>query len=92
MPAPDFGSFTTDEKTTLLTAAKAELLRRTGLGAIQTGASTGQSFGMTKIPYSELTALIDSLSIELGYPQPVIQASPNFAGRAGYPYPCYPAN
>lgn len=87
MAAPDFGSFSTAEKQALLTAAKAELLRRTGIGSVQTGSSTGQSFGMQKVPHSELVAMIDALTVELGYPQPIVQASPNFAGRAGYAWP-----
>lgn len=90
MAAPDFGSFSTAEKQALLTAAKAELLRRAGIGSVQTGASTGESYSMTKTPYNDLVALIDALTVELGYPQPVVQASPNFSGVSrewGYGYP-----
>lgn len=77
----DFGSFTTAEKTALLNAAKAELLRRVGIGSVQTGASTGQSFSMTKIPQKELEALIDGLTSELGYPEPNVVVAPNFSNH-----------
>jgi hypothetical protein len=79
--ALDLGSFTFAEKTSLLAAAKAELLRRAGVGAVQTGASTGQSFSMTKYTEDGLIALINSLTVDLGFEQPIIQAKPNFAAR-----------
>jgi len=63
----DFSSFTTSERTDLLTAAKAELLRRAGVGSVQTGTSVGQSFGMMKMSDEALTSLINSLSSSLGY-------------------------
>lgn len=85
--ALDLGAFTTQEKQDLLAAAKAELLRRAGVGAVQTGASTGQSFSMTKYTEDGLISLINALTVDLGYVQPVIQASPNFAGSAGL-YSC----
>lgn len=84
---PDFGSRTTAQKQAMLDAAWVEYNRRMGIGSVQTGASTGQSFGMTKIPWDALVATIDSLSQELGYAQPVIQAQPNFAGRSGHACP-----
>jgi hypothetical protein len=83
MAAPDFGSFSAAEKTDLLTAAKAELLRRNGIGSVQTGASTGESWTMDKVPYTELVAMIDALTLELGYAQPNVRVTPNFAGRSG---------
>lgn len=83
MAAPDFGSFTVAEKTELLSSAKAELLRRSGIGSVQTGASTGESWTMDKVPYPELVAMIDALTVELGFAQPNVRVTPNFAGRAG---------
>lgn len=82
----DFGAFSSAEKTALLTAAKAELLRRVGVGAVQTGASNGQSFGMTKYTEDGLTRLINALTLELGYEQPIVQVAPNFSGR-NYAWP-----
>lgn len=87
MSAPDFGSFSLAEKQALLAAAKSELLRRLGLGSVQTGAQTGASFSMTKVTTSDLNAIISALTIDLGYPQPVVQTAPNFAGQAGFSWP-----
>jgi hypothetical protein len=81
----DFGSFSTAEKTALLAAAKAEVLRRAGLGAIQTGAGNSQSYGMQKMTEDGLIRMINSLTTELGFEQPVIQVRPNFAGTAFTP-------
>lgn len=83
MPAAlDVGSFTTAEKNALLAAAKAELLRRAGLGSVQTGASTGQSASMTKMTEDGLVRLINSLTADLGFEQPTTQVAPNFSGRS----------
>lgn len=81
MAALDFGSFTTAEKTALLTAAKAEILRRAGGGSVQTGAENGSSFGMTKYTEAGLISLVNALTVELGYEQPIVQIAPNFSGR-----------
>lgn len=81
MPALDFGSFSTAEKTALLTAAKLEVLRRASGGAVQTGAENGSSFSMTKMTEAALFTLVNSLTLELGYQQPIVTAVPNFSGR-----------
>lgn len=62
----DFAGFNTKEKTDLLAAAKAELLRRAGIGSVETGSATGQSFGMQKMSEGGLINLINSLSASLG--------------------------
>lgn len=68
MPASiDFSSFTAIERSDLLKAAKAELLRRAGIGSVETGSATGQSFGMRKMSDDALTALINSLTKAAGY-------------------------
>jgi hypothetical protein len=68
MPAIiDFSSFTTTERTDLLKAAKAELLRRAGVGSVQAGSGVGQSFQMMKMSDEALTGLINSLSPGLGF-------------------------
>lgn len=85
MPAVlDFGSFTQSEKTTLLAAAKAEMLRRAGLGSVNNGSSAAQNFGMMKMSEDGLITMINALSIELGYPQPETRVQPNFSGRPFY--------
>lgn len=84
----DFGGFSTAEKTALFTAAKAELLRRAGVGSVQSGASSSQNFTMAKMSMDELTILINALSVDLGYPEPENRVVPNFSnayGRFGYP-------
>lgn len=78
----DFSSFTTAEKTALLAAAKAEILRRAGVGSVASGSSTGQQFAMQKMSEDGLTRMINALTVELGYEQPVIQVAPNFSGCA----------
>lgn len=79
----DFGAFSTAEKQALLAAAKAELLRRVGVGAVQTGSSAAQSFGMMKMTEDGLARLINALTVDLGYEQPVVQVRPNFSGSCG---------
>lgn len=78
----DFSGFSTAEKQALFAAAKAEMLRRAGVGAVQTGSSSAQSFGMQKMTEDGLIRLINALTVELGFEQPVIQVAPNFAGTA----------
>jgi hypothetical protein len=80
----DLGGFSAADKQTLFTAAKAELLRRASGGAVQTGASSGQSFSMTKMTEEGLIRLINSLTQELGYQQPEVRVRPVFSrGGAG---------
>ncbi len=81
-PALDFGAFTNVEKIALLAAAKAEILNRTGVGSVQTGSSTAQSFSMAKYSEDGLIRLINALTVELGYPQPETRVAPNFSGCA----------
>lgn len=80
--AIDFSSFSTAEKTALLTAAKAELLRRAGVGSVASGSATGQQYSMSKMTEDGLIRMINALTVELGYEQPVIQVAPNFSGCA----------
>jgi hypothetical protein len=83
MPAIiDFSSFTTAEKTDLLTAAKSELLRRAGIGSVQSGSGVGQSFQMMKMSDEALAGLLNSLSNSLGYtPGGGGRVRPNFSCR-----------
>lgn len=82
----DFGGFSAAEKTALFTAAKAELLRRAGVGSVQSGASSAQNFTMAKMTMDELTRLINALSAELGYPEAENRVLANFAGPSGAGY------
>jgi hypothetical protein len=86
----DFGSFTQAEKTALLAAAKAEVLRRASGGAISSGSSANQNFTMQKMSDDALFNLINSLSLDLGYAQPENRVMPNFAysPSGGFNYGC----
>lgn len=83
MSVLDFGSFSTAEKTALLTAAKAEVLRRAGGGAVQSGSSASQNFTMMKMSDDALFTMINALSQDLGYSQPENRVMPNFAFSPG---------
>ena len=83
-PTLDFGSFTAAEKTALLTAAKAEILKRI-TGRVTNGSSQAQQFGMTQMTTGDLTILVNALTVELGYSQPETRVAPNFSGVGG-PY------
>lgn len=79
----DFGSFSTAEKSALLTAAKAELLRRAGLGAVSSGSSSNQNFAMAKMSMDELTRMLNALQLDLGYSEAENRVMPNFAYSPG---------
>lgn len=90
MPATalDWGAFTQAEKVATLNAAKAEVLTRM-TGRVQNGSSAAQSFGMSMMSFDQLTALVNGLTVELGYPQPETRVAPNFSGVAGWGFgPC----
>ena len=80
-PALDFGAFSVSEKQAMLTAAKAEVLKRM-TGRVQTGAGASQSFGMNMMTYENLVFLVNALGAELGVPQPETRVQPNFSGLA----------
>lgn len=83
--ALDFGSYSTAEMQALLTACKAEQLRRLGIGAVVSGGGTGQSFTMMKMSEDGLIRMINGLTAALGYEEPIVQVRPNFAGTAFTP-------
>jgi hypothetical protein len=74
---PDFTYFSVEEKQALLSAIKAEMLRRAGLGSISSGASQGQSTTMTKLSEESLAAWANALSAELNG-EPITQVRPIF--------------
>ena len=87
MATPNLASYTTEEKTALLTAVKKEILRRAGGGSVSSGASSGQTFTVMKMSEEGLNSLLEELTIELGYDSGVTQVRPNFSGvRACWPY------
>ncbi len=79
----DFGAFSPAEKLALLTAAKAEVLRRAGGGAVQSGSSSSQNFTMMKMSDDALFTMINALSADLGYAQAENRVMPNFAYSPG---------
>lgn len=79
---PSFIGWTPAELADLFTALKAESMRRAGVGAVQTGSSSAQSFTAMKLSNDDLKNWMDAVAAVLGYEQPVIQVRPNFAGTA----------
>ena len=75
----DFGAFSTAEKQALLAAAKAELLRRAGVGSVQNGSSSAQSFAMAKYSEDGLIKLINGLTQDLNFQQPEVRVRPIFS-------------
>ena len=65
IPTLDFGAFSNAELQALLTAAKAEYLRRI-TGRVQTGSSAAQSYGLTIMSVDDLIKLINGLTDQLG--------------------------
>lgn len=78
----DFSAFSTTERADLLIAAKAELLRRAGIGSVQNGTGAGQSFGMMKMSDDALARLINSLTAATGTAQSFeTRVRPDFSCR-----------
>jgi len=73
----NLSAFSVNELNTLLTAAKAEILTRL-TGRVQTGSSTGQSFGMNLYSTDELNRLVNSLTAALGLDTQETRVRPNF--------------
>lgn len=82
--ALDFGSFTVPEKQELLTALKAEILRRI-TGRVQSGSSAGQNFAMTQMSVAEINSLINGLTEDLGLIAVETRARPDWS-RSGHGY------
>ncbi len=64
------------------------MLRRAGVGSVQSGASSNQNFTMAKMSMDELTRLINALSADLGYEEAENRVVANFSSsysRFGYP-------
>ncbi len=69
-------------------ALLAETLRRAGIGAVETGGSSSQTFGMKKLSDDALLGTLNAFGQALGVaPQPIVQVAPNFAGTNwNWPY------
>jgi len=88
---PNLSAFSQTELQNLLTAAKAELLVRI-TGRVQTGASTGQSFGMNQYSGDQLNKLINALTDALGLDAQETRVRPCFSrqGVGSEAAPSYP--
>ena len=92
VPILNLSAFSSSELSALLTAAKAEVLTRL-TGRVQTGASTGQSFGMNMKTDAQLTQLINALTDALGLDAQETRVRPCFSKQGvgsdvapSYPY------
>lgn len=74
----NLSAFSQSELSTLLTAAKAEVLVRI-TGRIETGGSANQNYGMRLKTDDELNRLINALTSALGLDTEMIFVRPNFS-------------
>lgn len=77
IPVLDFGSFNVVEKQSLLTAAKAEYVKRL-TGRVSQGSSAAQSYGLTLMEVGDLIRLINGLTADLGLQNVETRVHPNF--------------
>ena len=84
-PVLDFGAFSTAEKQTLLTTAKAEYLKRLSQGRVTQGSSAAQSYGLDVMQIGDLIRLINGLTADLGLNTVETRVAPNF-NRTGLTY------
>lgn len=73
----DLGAFTLAEKQSLLVSAKAEIIARFA-GRVSSGNEGGSSYSVTMFSNSELTALVNALTDELGYSSVETRVRPTF--------------
>lgn len=78
----NLSAFSAGELNTLLVAAKAEILTRL-TGRVQTGSSTGQSFGMNLYTTDELNRLVNGLTSALGLDAQETRVAMNFSNPTG---------
>lgn len=83
-PTLDFGAYSDTEMRSLLTAAKAEMLRRL-TGRVASGSSAAQSYSFTQMTVAELTNLINGLTDALGLSTVNARVMPNFNQSAWPP-------
>lgn len=80
----DFGAYSTAEMQSLLTAAKAEYLRRI-TGRVASGSSAAQSYSFTQMTIDDLVNLINGLTEALGLSTVNARVRPNFNQSAWPP-------
>jgi hypothetical protein len=88
-PVLDVGIYSRTEQQTMLTAAKAEYLKRM-TGRVTQGASAAQSYGMTVMTTDDLIRLMNGLASALGLDNVAVTVSPNFNPGYGVPNAGYP--
>lgn len=88
-PVLDLTIYNATELQDMLTAAKAEYLRRMGTGRVTQGSSAAQTYGMTVMSVDDLVRLMNGLGSALGLNNVTTTVSPDFSGRScrssGYP-------
>ena len=77
VPIPNFSAFSSTELNAMLGAAKAAWLQRI-TGAVQSGSSAAQSYGMHLLSDAALIATINSLTDILGLDTQITMMQPNF--------------
>lgn len=90
-PVLDLSIYSPTELQTLLTAAKAEYLKRM-TGRVTQGSSAAQSYGMTTMSVDDLIRLMNGISTALGLDASLnVRVQPNFNTRPqGVPPAPYP--
>lgn len=90
-PVLDLSIYSPSELQSLLTAAKAEYLKRM-TGRVTQGSSAAQSYGMTTMSVDDLVRLMNGLSAALGLDASLnVRVQPNFNTRPqGVPPAPYP--
>lgn len=90
-PVLDLSIYSPSELQTMLTAAKAEYLKRM-TGRVTQGSSAAQSYGMTTMSVDDLVRLMNGISAALGLDASLnVRVQPNFntqpPGYSAAPYP-----
>lgn len=90
-PVLDLSIYSPTELQSMLTAAKAEYLKRM-TGRVTQGASAAQSYGMTTMSVDDLVRLMNGISAALGLDASlIVKVQPNFncvpPGVPPAPYP-----
>lgn len=76
---PNLSAFSPAELQAMLTAAKAEVLKRI-TGRVQSGSSSGQNFSFNQYTTNELNILVNALTSQLGLDTDMTFVRPNFSG------------
>ncbi len=83
-PTLNFGAFSNAELNTWLTAVKAEIMLRMGVGRVGGGGSTAQNYQMKQLSDEDLIRLSNGLSSALGLDfGDTLRVRPNFNTTGG---------